>query len=244
MVDHPADTTSARRLDVGVAADVLHRRRRPGRVHRCPRAGARGGVGRGLAVERDLAAHRRGTVALALVVVIGQQIVEETREFHHRPTPPFPRRRRATSARATRTCIRVRSAPGDRRVDVDLGPVRWSRSTTAQDVGKAINPLSVVGQIQGGTTQGIGLALMEEIQLRDGVIRNPSFTDYLIPTILDTPPIQCRSSSSATRPRRRASRCRRTADDLLDPGRGVRLARRVRAAVDALPVRPEHITGG
>jgi CO/xanthine dehydrogenase Mo-binding subunit len=53
-----------------------------------------------------------------------------------------------------------------------------------------MNPLSVVGQIQGGTTQGIGLALMEQIQVRDGLIRNPSFTDYLIPTILDTPPMR------------------------------------------------------
>jgi CO/xanthine dehydrogenase Mo-binding subunit len=75
-------------------------------------------------------------------------------------------------------------------VDVELGLVRLVEVTTAQDVGKALNPLSVVGQIQGGTTQGIGLALMEEIQVKDGKIRNPSFTDYLIPTILDTPPMQ------------------------------------------------------
>jgi CO/xanthine dehydrogenase Mo-binding subunit len=68
--------------------------------------------------------------------------------------------------------------------------VRLVEVTTAQDVGKAMNPLSVVGQIQGGTTQGIGLALMEQIQVRDGLIRNPSFTDYLIPTILDTPPMR------------------------------------------------------
>jgi CO/xanthine dehydrogenase Mo-binding subunit len=47
----------------------------------------------------------------------------------------------------------------------------------------------VLGQIQGGTVQGLGLALMEEIQVVDGIIRNPSFTDYLIPTILDTPPM-------------------------------------------------------
>jgi CO/xanthine dehydrogenase Mo-binding subunit len=75
-------------------------------------------------------------------------------------------------------------------VDVDLGLVRVVEIATAQDVGKAINPQAVEGQIEGGIAQGLGLALMEEIQLRDGVLRNPSFTDYLIPTILDMPPIE------------------------------------------------------
>jgi CO/xanthine dehydrogenase Mo-binding subunit len=75
-------------------------------------------------------------------------------------------------------------------VDVDLGLVRVVEIATAQDVGKAINPQAVEGQIEGGIAQGLGLALMEEIQLQGGVLRNPSFTDYLIPTILDMPPIK------------------------------------------------------
>jgi CO/xanthine dehydrogenase Mo-binding subunit len=58
-----------------------------------------------------------------------------------------------------------------------------------QDVGRAINPQGVEGQIEGGTAMGLGLAVMEEIQLRDGTIANASFTDYLIPTILDVPPV-------------------------------------------------------
>jgi CO/xanthine dehydrogenase Mo-binding subunit len=53
-----------------------------------------------------------------------------------------------------------------------------------------MNPLALAGQIHGGTAQGLGLALMEEIQVVDGVVRNPSFTDYLIPTILDMPPMK------------------------------------------------------
>jgi CO/xanthine dehydrogenase Mo-binding subunit len=53
-----------------------------------------------------------------------------------------------------------------------------------------INPQAVEGQIQGGIAQGLGLAVMEEIQVSDGVVRNPSFTDYLIPTILDMPPVR------------------------------------------------------
>jgi xanthine dehydrogenase molybdopterin-binding subunit B len=60
----------------------------------------------------------------------------------------------------------------------------------AQDVGKAMNPDAVVAQIQGGSAQGLGLAVMEEIQVVAGKVRNPSFTDYLIPTTLDTPPMR------------------------------------------------------
>jgi CO/xanthine dehydrogenase Mo-binding subunit len=75
-------------------------------------------------------------------------------------------------------------------VDVDLGLTRVVWIGTAQDVGKAVNPQAVEGQIEGGTAQGLGLALMEEIQTRDGLITNASFTDYLIPTALDVPPIE------------------------------------------------------
>jgi len=74
-------------------------------------------------------------------------------------------------------------------VDTELGLVKVVEITTAQDVGRAMNPLAVIGQIHGGTAQGLGLALMEEIQIVDGVVRNPSFTDYLLPTILDMPPM-------------------------------------------------------
>src|SRR5439155_7457871 len=72
----------------------------------------------------------------------------------------------------------------------ELGLVRVVEMVTAQDVGKAVYPQAVLGQIHGGTAQGLGLALMEEIQVVDGLIRNPSFTDYLIPTILDMPPMR------------------------------------------------------
>ena len=77
-------------------------------------------------------------------------------------------------------------------VDVELGLVRVVEIATAQDVGRAINPIAVEGQIEGGIAQGLGLALMEEIQLTDGRLRNASFTDYLIPTILDMPPVRSR----------------------------------------------------
>jgi len=74
-------------------------------------------------------------------------------------------------------------------VDVELGLTRVVWIGTAQDVGHALSRTAVEGQIEGGTAQGLGLALMEEIQTRGGVITNASFTDYLIPTFLDMPPV-------------------------------------------------------
>ena len=82
-------------------------------------------------------------------------------------------------------------------VDTELGLVRVVEIATAQDVGKAINPQAVEGQIEGGIAQGLGLALMEEIQVVDGEVRNASFTDYLIRS-------GSTCSSSAT-PRRRTA---------------------------------------
>jgi len=76
-------------------------------------------------------------------------------------------------------------------VDVDLGTglVSVVQVATAQDVGKAINPVAVIGQIEGGIAQGLGLAVMEEVILKDGAVKNASFTDYLLPTALDMPPV-------------------------------------------------------
>src|SRR5581483_7069908 len=55
---------------------------------------------------------------------------------------------------------------------------------------KAMNPQALEGQIEGGSAQGLGLALLEEIQVKDGKVLNASFTDYLLPTILDMPPVR------------------------------------------------------
>src|SRR5947207_15991331 len=74
-------------------------------------------------------------------------------------------------------------------VDVELGLTRVVWIGTAQGVGRAFNPQAVHGQIEGGTAQGLGLALMEEIRTQGGLVTNASFTDYLIPTTLDVPPI-------------------------------------------------------
>lgn len=75
-------------------------------------------------------------------------------------------------------------------VDTELGLCRVVQVATAQDVGRALNPREVRGQILGGITQGIGLALHEHLDARDGHVVNNSFTDYLIPTAADVAPVE------------------------------------------------------
>ena len=76
-------------------------------------------------------------------------------------------------------------------VDPDTGRVALTRLTTAQDVGKAINPLAVEGQIQGAAVQSAGMALWEELLYDEqGRVRNPSLSDYRMPTAADVPQIE------------------------------------------------------
>ena len=77
-------------------------------------------------------------------------------------------------------------------VDTELGLVRVVSVDTAQDVGKALNPQAITGQLEGGIMMGTGFAVMEQLVIRDGVILNPTFTDYLIPTFMDAPTVQTR----------------------------------------------------
>ncbi len=74
-------------------------------------------------------------------------------------------------------------------VDTELGLARVVQIAAALDVGRVMNPIGLEDQIEGGTAQGLGLALMEALRVDDGIIRNASFTDYLIPTALDVPPV-------------------------------------------------------
>jgi len=76
------------------------------------------------------------------------------------------------------------------KVDQDTGMVRIVRFVQAQDVGVAINPMAVEGQIEGGAVQGIGRALSEEVVIRDGRILNPSLTTYLMPLAPEIPAIE------------------------------------------------------
>ncbi|MET8286456.1 xanthine dehydrogenase family protein molybdopterin-binding subunit [Streptomyces sp. NPDC048448] len=129
-----------------------------------------------------------GEVLADLADVLEDEAVEVEAEWRHRPTEPFDLRTGQGFGHVQYSFAAHRAVV---EVDTELGLVKVIELACAQDVGKALNPLSVVGQIQGGTTQGLGIAVMEEI-IVDPVtakVRNPSFTDYLIPTILDTPTI-------------------------------------------------------
>ncbi len=111
--------------------------------------------------------------------------IEETVEYHHRPTEELDEDGQgachvAFAFVAHRVVVDV---------DADLGLVKVVQVATAQDVGRALNPLAVLGQIEGGISQGLGLAVMEEIIQDRGHVRNASFTDYLLPTFLDMPDV-------------------------------------------------------
>ena len=166
--------------------------------------------------------------------------IDITREHHHRPT--FPLDEKGQGDAHVTFAFAAHRAVVD--VDTELGPRARGRDRHRAGRRKAINPLAVEGQIEGGIAQGLGLALMEEIQVVDGEVRNASFTDYLIPTVLDMPPVEL------------------DVMELADPGapyglRGVgepptisstpAIVAALRAATGAeltrVPVRPDHIVG-
>ena len=116
--------------------------------------------------------------------------VDVERVYRHAPTAPLdPETGQITGERA-HVALATSAMRTVVEVDAELGLMRVVWIGIAQDVGRAVNPQGVTGQIEGGIAQGIGLALMEEIQTRDGRITNASFTDYLIPTTLDMPPVE------------------------------------------------------
>jgi CO/xanthine dehydrogenase Mo-binding subunit len=78
----------------------------------------------------------------------------------------------------------------DVEVDLDTGEVRILRYIAAHDVGRAINPMSVEGQIAGAAVQGLGQALLEDVVVHDGVNMVPGLFQYLIPTATDVPDIE------------------------------------------------------
>ena len=188
----------------------------------------------------DVVAEREGVVA-ALVDVLGDRVVEETVQWRHRPTE-------AVDPETGQGFAHVQYAFSAHRavvdVDVELGLVKVVALDCAQDVGKAINPQAVVGQIQGGSAQGLGLAIMEEIIVKDGVIRNPSFTDYLLPTILDMPPMQIAVLEHADP---HAPYGLRGVGEPPTISSGPAVASAIRQAVgkplSKVPIRAEHITG-
>ena len=112
--------------------------------------------------------------------------LDRTEEYHHPPTQDLDENGQGNCHVAF--AFVAHRAVVD--VDIELGLVKVVQIATAQDVGRVLNPISVQGQVEGGIAQGLGLAVMEEIIVKDGKVRNPSFTDYLLPTFLDAPLVE------------------------------------------------------
>ena len=175
-----------------------------------------------------------------LADVLGDDAVEETVEWHHRPTEPVDPETGQGFAHVQYAFSAHRAVVD---VDTELGLIKVVEMACTQDVGKAINPQAVIGQIQGGTAQGLGLAVMEEIVITDGKVRNPSFTDYLIPTILDMPPMRIEVLEYADP---HAPYGLRGVGEAPNISSGPAVLAAIRAAtglpLTRVPVRPEHIT--
>src|SRR6478736_9256585 len=139
-----------------------------------------------LSVAEDRIVSADRTIDIAVVDALGDEIVEETVEYHHAPTFPLDDDGQG-NAHLSFAFVAHRAVVD---VDPDLGLCRLVDLVTSQDVGKVLNPLQLLGQLEGGAAQGVGLALMEEILVTDGTVRNASFTDYLIPTALDLPDLR------------------------------------------------------
>ncbi|MDT8911780.1 xanthine dehydrogenase subunit D [Amycolatopsis sp. PS_44_ISF1] len=182
-----------------------------------------------------------GEVLAGLAELLGEEVIEQTREYHHRPTFPLDPETGQGDAHVQYGFSAHRAVVD---VDVELGLVKVVALDCAQDVGKALNPDAVLGQIQGGSAQGLGLAVMEEIQVVDGQVRNPSFTDYLIPTVLDMPPMRI---DVLERPDPHSPYGVRGVGEPPTISATPAIANAIRAAtgleLPRVPIRPEHITG-
>jgi CO/xanthine dehydrogenase Mo-binding subunit len=137
---------------------------------------------------RDDGVYLTGQLVATIVDICTDGPIEQWVRFSHPPTEEVDSKGQGNphagfAVAAHRAVVEV---------DADLGLVRVVRIDTAQDVGRVLNPDAAIGQIEGGIMQGVGLAVMEEVVVDDGVIRNPTFTDYLLPTFLDAPTIEAR----------------------------------------------------
>jgi CO/xanthine dehydrogenase Mo-binding subunit len=178
-----------------------------------------------LAIDGRDVIDTMGDLRVPVTVATAGRVFEETFEHHHRPTEELDE----TRAGQLPHRVRVRRAPrgGRRRSRARSGEGGADRHGPGRR--SCAQPAQRVGQIEGGIAQGIGLAVMEEIIQVDGRVRNASFTDYLLPTLLDMPDVS-HLADRAARPdgaARREGR-RRTAHHLVHPGRGGRHPRRDR----------------
>lgn len=136
----------------------------------------------------DGGVYREGVLVAAIDRVCADGAVDHWVNFSHPPTCGVDEN--GQGAAHAGFAVAAHRAVVD--VDEDLGLVRVVHIDTAQDVGRVLNPSAAIGQVEGGIMQGVGLAVMEEVIVDRGVIRNPTFTDYLLPTFLDAPSVEAR----------------------------------------------------
>ena len=138
-----------------------------------------------LVIEGDEVVQRDGMLRLPVVAASAGVELDETFEHHHPPTEELDELGQGDCH--TAFAFAAHRAVVD--VDTELGLVKVVQIATAQDVGRVLNPLGLLGQVEGGIAQGLGLAVMEELLQVDGIVKNASFTDYLLPTFLDMPDV-------------------------------------------------------
>ena len=232
----PADTSiGSGRLHLSVPADLRDRRRGAGRV---PRGAGAAGPPRAGALRRRRPPARageadRGVGGLAELL---DEPAEQTVTWRHRPTHPLDPETGQGQAHLQYAFAAHRAVVD---VDTELGLVKVVEIATAQDVGKALNPQAVEGQIQGGIAQGLGLAVMEEIQ----VDRRPGAQPVLHRLPDSHHPGHAPGPAGRARARRpqrpvRPARGGRAAGDLLDPRGGSGHPRRHRPGADPCPGPP------
>lgn len=139
-----------------------------------------------LSLESGRVVSADGAVDLSLADAGGGEAIEETVVYRHPGTYQLDENGQGDAH--VSFAFAAHRAVVD--VDLDLGLVKVVEVATAQDVGRVLNPLQLLGQLEGGISQGVGFAVMEEIVLDKGKVRNPSFTDYIIPTALDMPAVR------------------------------------------------------
>ena len=120
-----------------------------------------------------MAAGRSVTIAEVLAATGSESL---TGEAHQTPEAPD----------LTSFCTQIAEV----HVDPETGEITVKKIISAHDIGAILNPLNHQGQIEGGMIQGLGYALMEELELEDGHISNLSFGDYKIPTAADIPTME------------------------------------------------------
>jgi CO/xanthine dehydrogenase Mo-binding subunit len=185
-------------------------------------------------------AAERGVAPEPAAVLEPGEAIEETVEWHHRPTVRLDADGQGDAH--VQYAFSAHRAVVD--ADTELGLVRVVELATTQEVGRAMNPQALEGQIEGGSAQGLGLALLEEIQLADGRVLNASFTDYLLPTILDMPPVRMELLEHADPEAPYGLKGVGEPPNIsTPPALAAALRQATGRALARIPVRPEHLVG-